>query len=182
MRVGAKVIGAAVIVTTLLVMLFAVRYTGSLAQQRNETVTQLASLPEHAQCSYGDSTCPQAQGNIVLPDVTGIALVLLALLLGLYLLRSERTSKGILDELRMRRSELSSSERRDLVLSVLTKDERRVIDAVLQQPGISQATLRLRTDFSKAKLSVLLKELERRGLVAKSTEGKTNAVYPKREL
>ncbi len=63
------------------------------------------------------------------------------------------------------------------VMRVLTDDERKIIEAVQKEPGVTQSTLRFKTDFSKAKLSELLTGLERRNLVKKQLDGKTNKVF-----
>lgn len=182
MKVGGRTIGIVVLLVVVIVSIFAYRYTVTLEAQRNTSIEQLMSLPQNANCPYDDaSLCPQAQNTIVLPDITAVLLVLLSILLSIYLIRSERVSSGILSELKDRKSGLSRDERRTLVLSVLTKDERAIVEAVEQQPGISQATLRLRVDMSKAKLCGLLQELEQRKIIVKDNQGKTNAVHLKRE-
>lgn len=178
MRIGGKVIGVAVILITLLLAASSVYYTQSLRQQR---VTAIGTLPsEQIRCA-DDSLCPQAQRTVV-PDFAGIGMVIIGLLLGAYLIMNDTTQRRILDELGTKREHLGKEEQLALIMSVLTEDERKIISAVREQPGISQATLRLRTNMSKAKLSMLLKELEGRGLVARIEDGKTNAVHLKREL
>lgn len=179
---GGRVIGALVIIITLLLIISTVWYSRHLEQQRTQAVAQLVSMPEYANCKYDAATCPQAEGNVVLPDASGIGLVLLGVALGFYLIRSDLTQRKILAELETKRQQLSIEEKKELLMSVLTKDERKIIAAVMEQPGISQATLRLRTDMSKAKLSMLLKELEGRELIVKTEDGKTNTVNLKRAL
>jgi len=179
---GGRALGIIVIAATILLIFFSVQYNARLEQQREQAIAQLISTPAYSQCQYDASTCPQAQGNIAVPDATGIGLVILGLLVGAYLVRSDTTQRKILDELETKRKQLGKDERKELLLSVLTADEKRIVNAVIEQPGISQATLRLRTDMSKAKLSVTLKDLEERGLIKKIEDGKTNSVHLKREL
>ena len=50
---------------------------------------------------------------------------------------------------------------------------------VKEQDGITQNTLKLRANMSKAKLSYILQELERRGLVKRIRKGKTLEVHLK---
>jgi uncharacterized membrane protein len=182
MKIGGRVIGVVVIIITALLIVASISYSRHLEQQRTQAIAQLVSTPDYANCKYDAATCPQAQGNVVLPDATGIGLVLFGILLGLYLIRSDSTQRKILAELETKRSQLSKDEKKELLFSVLTVDERKIIAAVIEQPGISQATLRLRTDMSKAKLSMLLKALEERELIVKTEDGKTNTVHLKREL
>ena len=63
------------------------------------------------------------------------------------------------------------------VMKVLTDDEKKIMEAVQKEQGITQSTLRFKTDFSKAKLSELLTSLERRNLIKKQLDGKTNKVF-----
>ena len=179
---GGKVIGAVVLIITVLLVIVSVQYTRHLEQERTQAIAQLVSMPTYANCQYDASTCPQAENNVIIPDMTGIGLVVLGALLGLYLIRSDATQRTILKELETKRQMLAKEERTEILMSVLTADERKIIKAVIEQPGISQATLRLRTDMSKAKLSMLLKELEVRELIVKQEDGKTNIVHLKRDL
>lgn|SRR3989344_730637 len=65
----------------------------------------------------------------------------------------------------------------EVISTVLTTDEKKIVEILQEQPGIPQNTLRLKVDFSKAKLSMLLKEMEGRKLIKKEPEGKTFRVY-----
>ncbi len=66
----------------------------------------------------------------------------------------------------------------DRVLSVLPEDERRVLGPVLETPGLTQVELRGRSDFSKAKVSQTVSELEERGLLYRERQGRTYRIYP----
>lgn len=185
MRVGGKLVGVVLILVVVLVAAYTVDRTRDLERQRQENVEQLVSLPQYAGCRLeenGALLCPQAEESVVLPGVTGWLLIALGLILGAYLIRSDRTNRTILEEVKGTRSRLAHDERRALIESVLTADERKVVAAVREQPGISQATLRLRTDMSKAKLSVTLRELEIRKIVRKVEDGKTNRIHLAREV
>ena len=63
-------------------------------------------------------------------------------------------------------------------LTVLPEDERRVVEPVLDTPGLTQVELRGRSDFSKAKVSQTVSELENRGLIYREKQGRTYRVYP----
>jgi hypothetical protein len=75
-----------------------------------------------------------------------------------------------------------SSGRRARVLDVLPEDERRVLEPVLQSPGITQIALRDRSDFSKSKVSQTVSDLETRGLLYRERQGRTYRVYPGDDL
>ncbi len=181
MKLGGKALGIAVILITLALIVVGFDYSNTLDQRRADAIERLQSLPPERGCAYEDpSLCPQAEDHLPVPNATGIGLVLLGILLGIYLFQSDSTQKKILEELSSKRQQLANDERKELILSVLTNDERKVVSAVAKQQGISQATLRLRTGFSKPKLSNLLKELESREIIAKEKKGKSNSVYIKR--
>ncbi len=60
----------------------------------------------------------------------------------------------------------------------LKEDEEQVVTILKQREGsCEQGTLRVITGFSKAKLSVLLKELEERNVIFKEKRGKKNLVF-----
>lgn len=62
----------------------------------------------------------------------------------------------------------------------LKEDERLIVEVLKAKQGrCSQATMRMATDFSKAKLSRLLMELEDRNVIQKEKEGKRNLVFLK---
>ena len=71
-----------------------------------------------------------------------------------------------------------SSTKRSSVLTVLPEDERRIIEPILESPGLTQVELRGRSDFSKAKVSQTVSELEDRGLIYREKQGRTYRVYP----
>jgi uncharacterized membrane protein len=64
------------------------------------------------------------------------------------------------------------------VLDLLPDDERRILKPVLASPGLTQIELRDRSDFSKAKVSQTVTDLEKRGLLYRERQGRTYRVYP----
>lgn len=68
------------------------------------------------------------------------------------------------------------------VLSVLPEDERRVLEPVVDSPGLTQIELRDRSDFSKSKVSQTVTDLEKRGLLYREKQGRTYRVYPSDEF
>lgn len=70
----------------------------------------------------------------------------------------------------------------DSVLTVLPDDERRVLEPVIEEPGLTQIALRDRADFSKSKISQTVSELEKRGLLYREKQGRTFRVYPADDL
>ncbi|MFH1591742.1 MAG: hypothetical protein ABIB47_00030 [Candidatus Woesearchaeota archaeon] len=131
-----------------------------------------------------DGKCLHEQSNI--PMYLGLGVILVTLVLGVYLLFFERgqkyiekTHKELIGTLEKAEKSRDEDERFDILLKGLDDYEKKALVEVKKQPGIMQNTLRLRTDMSKAKLSIVLTELERRGLVKKISSGKTNKIYLK---
>lgn len=71
----------------------------------------------------------------------------------------------------------SKIETADLRKSPLTKDLREVLDVIRGHRGrITQKDLRSRLDYSEVKVSLMLSELEKRGLIQKFKHGRENIV------
>mgnify|MGYP006273218917 CR=1 FL=1 len=68
------------------------------------------------------------------------------------------------------------------LLDLLPEDERRILDPVLESPGLTQIELRDRADFSKSKVSQTVSDLEKRGLLYREKQGRTYRVYPAERL
>ena len=91
--------------------------------------------------------------------------------------RNEPTGRPA-DQSEFAQSTTISQDERPTALSFLPGDERRIIEPVLDSPGLTQVELRGRSDFSKAKVSQAVSELEDRGLVYRERQGRTYRVFP----
>lgn len=67
-------------------------------------------------------------------------------------------------------------------VAILPEDERRILDPILETPGVTQVEVVARSGFSDAKVSQTLKALRERGLVERETQGRTYRLYPGRVL
>jgi len=135
------------------------------------------------QCPTEEALCPHAQqARASIPIYIGFAIVIGVLSLAAYLIFFERSQKEIIETLKETKKKESEEERWNLLLSALNEDEKKVMNAVKEQDGISQATLCLRTDMSKTKLSFILKDLEEKGLIKRIPKGRINLVYLKRKI
>lgn len=101
------------------------------------------------------------------------------LALGFYLLFFNKTEQAILKRLEDDKNKKISDEKFNIILKALDSYEQKVLKAVKEQDGITQNTLRLRVDMSKAKLSYVLQELEKRNLIKRVPKGKTLEVFLK---
>ncbi|MBI2507626.1 winged helix-turn-helix transcriptional regulator [Candidatus Woesearchaeota archaeon] len=101
------------------------------------------------------------------------------LALGIYLIFFSKSEEEILKQLKENKASSLKEEKFNLVLKGLDDYEKKAMKAVKEQDGITQNTLRIRTDMSKAKLSYVLQDLEKRGLIKRIKKGKTLAVFLK---
>lgn len=99
------------------------------------------------------------------------------LALGFYLIFFNKTEKAILNKLEDDKNRNIEDNKFDILLKALDEYEQKVVKAVREQPGITQNTLRIRLDMSKTKLSYVLQELERRGIIKRTEKGKTLEVH-----
>lgn len=68
------------------------------------------------------------------------------------------------------------------ILDLLPDDERRILEPVIESPGLTQIELRDRSDFSKSKVSQTVTALEKRGLLYREPQGQTYRIYPGEDL
>ena len=145
---------------------------------------QLNSQAE-ASCSCSEmangGTCPHEQ-KVNWTIYEGIILLSCIAALGIYLIFFEKSQKAIISTLEKQKQEQTEEERFDILLKGLDPFEKKVIQAIKEQDGITQQTLRLRTDLHKSKLSIVLDGLEKKGLIVRKDKGKTKQVFFKIEL
>lgn len=68
-------------------------------------------------------------------------------------------------------------EKFDFIKKVLSGDEREILDEIKKAGEITQDSLRLRLNWSKAKISTILTNLDKKGLIQRERTGKTYKVY-----
>jgi hypothetical protein len=129
-------------------------------------------------CFLDDGTCLHRDRNLVFYIISWIFSAIL-IALGLYLFLFEKSQKAIINALENQKHIKLNEEKFEILLKGLTKGEQNIIKAVKEQDGITQQTLRLRTDLHKSKLSILLDGLEKKELVTRKEKGKTKQVFLK---
>ncbi len=68
------------------------------------------------------------------------------------------------------------------VLSVLTEPERRVVEILLRDKEADQRQIVKETEYSKAKVSRIIQDMETRGILEKVRKGRKNIIKLKKEL
>jgi uncharacterized membrane protein len=91
---------------------------------------------------------------------------------------SSRSSESASEQSTQESSTNNPPSERISALKFLPEDERRIIEPILESPGLTQVEIRGRSDFSKAKVSQTVTELEDRGLIYREKQGRTYRVYP----
>lgn len=77
---------------------------------------------------------------------------------------------------------IDQSETEKSFLDIIPDDEKAVLDPILKYPGLGQTEVVQHSNFSKAKVSQVLSELEKRGVIYRVKEGRMFRVYPSEKL
>jgi DNA-binding MarR family transcriptional regulator len=134
------------------------------------------------ECSLkGLDSCPMEDG-FSWPVYGGIIMISILIALGIYLIFFEKSQKEIISTLERQKRIQTEEEKFKILLKGLNNEERKIIKAIKEQDGITQQTLRLRTDMHKSKLSIVLDGLEKKGLIKRVSKGKTKKVFLKIRL
>ncbi len=65
----------------------------------------------------------------------------------------------------------------DIIKKVLSEDEKKVLSEIKKAGEITQDSLRFRLNWSKAKISTILTNLDKKGIVQRQRTGKTYNIY-----
>ncbi len=134
-------------------------------------------------CPSDPDMCPHEQrSRAQIPIFIAGALLIGVISLGAYLIFFEKSQREIVSELSRQKKERIQETKFSILLKGMDPDEQKVMNAVKEQDGITQQTLRLRTDMHKSKLSIVLDGLEKKGLIKRVAKGKTKQVYLKISL
>lgn len=161
-----KKLGILLVLISLVFGVFIYSYSTSMTQQSNELG-----------CNLGEG-CQEVSSALTLGHI-GFGFFGFMLALGFYILFFNKSEENIMKRLEDQKNMQVEEERFKIIMKALDDYERKVMEIVKDQDGITQNTLRLRSDLSKAKLSYVLQELERRGLVKRIPKGKTLEVHLK---
>ena len=135
----------------------------------------LSTQTNALQC-YPTADCQRVES---LMSVTNVAVGLISFIaaLGIYLLFFSTSEEAILRRLEEEKNMKLDQDKFDLVLKSMDENEKRVLKAIKDQTGITQSTLKFRTDLSKAKISQVLTDFEKKNLVRREEKGKTYELY-----
>ena len=127
------------------------------------------------QC-YPTNECQRVESLMSLSNVA-VGLISFVAALGIYLLFFSTSEEAILKRLEDEKNMKIEEDKFSLILKALDENEQKVLKAIKEQEGVTQSTLKFRTDLSKAKVSQILTGFEKKHLVKRELKGKTYAVY-----
>ena len=127
------------------------------------------------QC-YPTNECQRGESLVGLSHIA-VGLISFIGALGIYLLFFSTSEEAILKRLEEEKSMKIEQDKFELILKAMDDNEKKVLKAIKEQEGITQSTLKYRTDLSKAKVSQILTGFEKKHLIKREEKGKTYAVY-----
>jgi len=140
---------------------------------------------ESGSCFLDDGTCLHAENDLFY-FIAGWIISVAIIIIGAFMILSyennikiEQNNKSILEDIRRVREEENEKSSFEAFLKGFDDDEKRVLRILRDQQGIKQNTLRLKAEISKTGLSLMLQSLEKKGIIEKKPEGKTNRVFLK---
>ena len=125
---------------------------------------------------FTDERCIPVESSISITHF-GFGIIGFILALGVYLIFFNSSEKAILQRLEENKNKELGNSKFEILLSGLDEFERKVIKAIREQQGITQNTITIRTNLSKAKISQVVNSLEKKQLVKREKKGKTFALY-----
>lgn len=102
--------------------------------------------------------------------------------LAFYLLAFSKGEEAIVERLERDTERKLGEEKYSILSKGLNEFEKKILNIVREEEGITQNMLRLRADLSKAKLSQVLQELEKKSLIKREPKDKTLQVFLKERL
>ena len=161
-----KKLGGVLIILSLIIGIIFIKYAGLLEKQSQE----LGCFPKEE--------CIRIENTLSFSHVA-IGTLSFLLALGFYLIFFNKTEKVILERLEEEKKIRSNEEKLEILMNALDEYEKKAVKLISEQPGITQSTLRIKADMSKAKLSYVLQGLEKKGIVKRIEKGKTLEIYLK---
>jgi uncharacterized membrane protein len=138
-------------------------------------LNQLSQASQQLGCTPSAECVPVEQQM----SMSHIAIGLLGGLLGfsVFLIFFSKSEEMILQRLEQQKQQKDQDEVHSAMMQVMTSNEQNIFSIIKKQPGITQNTLRLKSDLSKASVSQILSSFEGKKLIKREPKGKSFAVY-----
>lgn len=124
---------------------------------------------------YANPGCSAIVSNLNITHLA-VGVIFSILSLGVYTLFFNKDHL-ILKKLQEEKELKIDEERFKILSSVFDDNEKKVLSIIKTQPGITQNTLRLKTDLSKSKISSILSDFEKKALIKRAIKGKTYSIF-----
>ena len=159
-----KKLGFVILSFSIVATILAVGFIGVLGKQ----TTALQCYPTN-ECQRVESLMGWSHVAVGLISFVGA--------LGIYLLFFSHGEEAILKRLEEDKDKKLDEDKFGLITRSMDEHEKKVLMAIKEQDGITQSTLKFRADLSKAKISQILTDFEKKGLIARNPKGKTYEVF-----
>lgn len=123
--------------------------------------------------AHGDSSLCPMYDTITQQTYLALAIVGVLIVIGLFLVFSKQSERIIVKKIKERKIE------KKIDVSDLKKEEKQVLNLILENKAIFQADLIEKTGFGKAKMTRIIDRLEGKGIVERKRRGMTNVVVMK---
>mgnify|MGYP001560591684 CR=1 FL=1 len=141
-------------------------------------ITNLQSKAEELHC-YPSSECISVERGLSFSHFV-VGVISFVFSLGFYFLFfTDKNQDSLLKALEKQHLTQDLDVKFSYILRGLDHFEQQVMKLIKEQEGITQNTLRIKSDLSKSKLSQVLTQLEKKELITRVTKGKTFALYLK---
>jgi len=140
--------------------------------------------------SFEGGSCVLANGTCIHKNPLTFLFVILYIaqsalfLFGIFLIMVNKSYENLAQKLYDTTTQISEIKKRDsednefrAFLKGFSDDEKKVLIEIKKKDGIWQSTLRIKTNLSKATLSIILSKLEKEGHIVKVKKGKTNEIW-----
>ena len=159
-----KKLGMVIMSISIAAALLAFGFMGALGRQTSAL-----------QC-YPTNECQRVESLLGLSHIA-VGLISFIAALGVYLLFFSTSEEAILKRLEEEKNMKIEHDKFGLILKAMDENEQKVLKAIKEQEGITQSTLKFRADLSKAKVSQILTDFEKKRLIKRELNGKTYSVY-----
>jgi DNA-binding MarR family transcriptional regulator len=181
-----KQLGLFLISSAIVMAMFLGYFRINLVQAYEDEIISL----EGGMCEHTGEKCPFDKINrLLLPTILSVGVLLTMFLLGTYLIffdkseeRWQKTQSTLVNKIEDVKTKEIEKQKTKAFLSALSEDEKTVVMKLKEQDGMTQSTLRYRVDFSKAKLSSILKELEQKEIIKKVPHKRTNKIFLRKSI
>ncbi len=125
---------------------------------------------------YPNDSCRRMESSL---SITNFAFGVIGFIIGLgfYLFFLTGGEEALLNVLQEEKDIKVKDNKFNILMQALDQSEQKVLQSIKDQDGITQNTLRLKTNLSKTKISYVVNDLEKRGLIKRIPKSKTFAIY-----